>query len=274
MVVPLTPFGYACRGCAMQGRTILSEYRDGVRLLTMNRPERRNAFNDEQYDDFREALQDIWADDAVKACIITGSAGAFSAGQDLGEMQEPPSYDDGLPHGFRPFVDRLSTFDKPLLAAVNGVGVGIGLTMLLHCDIVYLAESARLRAPFVSLGLVPEAGSSLLLQTIVGPQVAAELLYTNAWIDSGRAVDLGLAAAAFPDDELLDRTMEKASEIARQPLVALRQTKRLLLDVRSDALAAARRREEPAMALVAGAPANVEAVRAFREKRPPDFTGL
>jgi len=179
-----------------------------------------------------------------------------------------------LPHGFRPFVDRLSTFDKPLLAAVNGVGVGIGLTMLLHCDIVYMAESARLRAPFVSLGLVPEAGSSLLLQTIVGPQAAAELLYTSAWIDSHCAVEMGLAAAAFPDDQLLDRAMDKASEIARQPLMALRQTKQLLLDVRSDALAAARRREEPAMALLGGGPANIEAIRAFREKRPPDFTGL
>lgn len=258
----------------MQRRTVLSEHRDGVRLLTMNRPDRRNAFNDGQYDDLRHALEDAWADDSVKACIITGGPGAFSAGQDLGEMQAPPSYYDGLPHGFGPFVDRLSTFDKPLLAAVNGVGVGIGLTMLLHCDIVYLAESARLRAPFVSLGLVPEAGSSLLLQTIVGPQVAAELLYTNAWIDSGRAVALGLAADAFPDDELLDRTMDKASEIAGQPLLALRRTKQLLLDIRSEALTAARRREESAMALLGGAPANVEAIRAFREKRPPDFAGL
>lgn len=258
----------------MNRETVFTEHRDGVALLTLNRPSKRNAFNDQQYDDLRDALADAQADDTIKVTIITGAPGAFSAGQDLSEMGTTQAYDDGKPHGFGPFVDQLSTFHLPLLAAVNGVGVGIGLTMLLHCDIVYMAQSARLRAPFVSLGLVPEAGSSFLLQAIVGPQVTAELLYTSAWIDAERAVALGLAAAAFPDDELLDRTLEQASEIARQPLSALRRTKQVLLDVRAEALVAARRREEPAMALSVGSPANVEAIRAFHEKRSPDFTGL
>jgi enoyl-CoA hydratase/carnithine racemase len=258
----------------MNRETVLFERREGVAVLTLNRPDRRNAFNDRQYDDLAGALAEARADDAIKAAVITGSAGAFSAGQDLGEMGAPPSHGDGRPHGFAPFVDELSTFDLPLLAAVNGVGVGIGLTMLLHCDLVYMAHSARLRAPFVSLGLVPEAGSSLLLQAVAGPQPAAELLYTAAWIDAERAVALGLAAAAFPDDELLDRTLELASEIAAQPRAALRSTKQLLLDVRAEALAAARQREIPAMAQLIGSPANREAVRAFREKRAPDFTGL
>ena len=258
----------------MNRETVLSEYRSGVALLTLNRPEKRNAFNDQQYDDLRDALADAEADDTIKAAVITGAPGAFSGGQDLGEMATARSHDDEEPHGFGPFIDRLSTFQKPLLAAVNGVGVGIGLTMLLHCDIVYMAQSARIRAPFVSLGLVPEAGSSFLLQAIVGPQVAAELLYTNAWIDAERAVDQGLAADAFDDDELLDRTLDKASEIAQQPLAALRQTKQLLLDARSEALTGARRRENPAMALLGGSAANVEAIRAFREKRPADFSGL
>ena len=258
----------------MDRETVLFERRDGVALLTLNRPEKRNAFNDRQYDDLADALAEARADEAIKTAVITGAAGAFSAGQDLGEMSDPQQHDDGKAHGFLPFIDQLSRFDLPLLAAVNGVGVGIGLTMLLHCDLVYMAQSARLRAPFVSLGLVPEAGSSLLLQAIVGPQPAAELLYTTAWIDAERAVALGLAAAAFPDDELLQRTMERASEIAAQPRAALRGTKQLLLDVRAEALAAARQRENPAMAQLIGAPANVEAIRAFREKRPPDFTGL
>ncbi|HEY5640914.1 MAG TPA: enoyl-CoA hydratase-related protein [Dehalococcoidia bacterium] len=258
----------------MNRETVLFERRDGVALLTMNRPEKRNAFNDRQYDDLRDALSEARSDEAIKVAVITGAAGAFSAGQDLGEMSAPPEHDDGRPHGFGPFVDQLSAFDLPLLAAVNGVGVGIGLTMLLHCDLVYMSQSARLRAPFVSLGLVPEAGSSFLLQEIVGPQPAAELLYTTAWIDAERAVALGLAAAAFPDDELLERTIERAAEIAAQPRAALRSTKQLLLDVRADALTAARRREEPAMARRIGSPANIEAIRAFREKRAPDFGGL
>ncbi len=258
----------------MNRETVLSEHRDGVALLTLNRPGKRNAFNDQQYDDLRDALTDAQADGTVKVTVITGAPGAFSAGQDLAEMAAAPVHQDGVPHGFGPFLDRLSTFDKPLLAAVNGVGVGIGLTMLLHCDIVYMAESARLRAPFVSLGLVPEAGSSFLLQAIVGPQVAARLLYTSAWIDAELAVALGLAAAKFPDAELMERTLQEAGEIAQQPASALRRTKQLLLAVRADVLAAARRREESAMALSGGSPANVEAIRAFREKRPPNFTGL
>ncbi len=258
----------------MNRETVLSEHRDGIALLSLNRPNKRNAFSDQQYDDLRDALADAQADDTIKVTVITGAPGAFSAGQDLAEMGAARAYEDGRRHGFGPFLDRLSTFDKPLLAAVNGVGVGIGLTMLLHCDIVYMAESARLRAPFVSLGLVPEAGSSFLLQAIVGPQIAAQLLYTNTWIDAERAVALGLAAAKFPDSELLERTLEQAAEIARQPSKSLRRTKQLLLDVRAEMLATARRREESAMALSGGSPANVEAIRAFREKRSPDFTGL
>jgi len=258
----------------MNRETVLAEHRDGVALITMNRPSKRNAFNDQQYDDLRDALEDALADDAVKCAVVTGAPGAFSGGQDLGEMTDRRVYDDGQPHGFAPFIDCLGTFDKPLIAAVNGVGVGIGLTMLLHCDIVYVARSARLRAPFVSLGLVPEAASSYLLQAIVGPQVAAGLLYTNAWIDANRAVELKLAAAAFDDADLLAGAMRIATEIAEQPLAALRRTKQLLLAVRADAVAAARRREDAGMAVLIGAPANVEAILAFREKRAPDFRGM
>jgi len=129
----------------MNRETVLAEYRGGVALVTMNRPSKRNAFNDQQYDDLRDALVDARDDDAIKAVVLTGAPGAFSGGQDLSEMADRRTYDDGRPHGFAPFIDCLSAFAKPLIAAVNGVGVGIGLTMLLHCDIVYIARSARLR---------------------------------------------------------------------------------------------------------------------------------
>jgi len=258
----------------MNRETVLAEHRGGVALITMNRPEKRNAFSDQQYDDLRAALTDARNDDAIKAAVLTGAPGAFSGGQDLGEMATVRAYSDGQRHGFAPFIDCLSAFDKPLIAAVNGVGVGIGLTMLLHCDMVYIARSARLRAPFVSLGLVPEAASSYLLQAIVGPQLAAELLYTNAWIGADRAVELKLAAAVYADGALLAGAMGKASEIAQQPLASLRRTKQTLLAVREDAVATARRREDAAMAASLGGPANVEAIRAFREKRAPDFSGM
>ncbi|RMF25280.1 MAG: enoyl-CoA hydratase [Deltaproteobacteria bacterium] len=239
----------------------------------MNRPERRNAFNDRQYDDLRDALADAQENEEVCAVVITGAGGAFTGGQDLSEMRVVDPDGDN-PHGFIPFIDRLAAFDKPLIAAVNGVAVGIGVTMLLHCDIVYVAETARLRAPFVSLGIVPEAGSSLLLPLILGPQRAAEILYTSEWLDAERAVELGLAAASFPDEELLGRALAKAHEIAEQPLAALRATKRLLLAARADALAAARRREDEVMLTRIGSPENLEAIAAFREKRKPDFRRL
>jgi enoyl-CoA hydratase/carnithine racemase len=243
----------------MKRETLIEELRDAVAVITLNRPERRNAFNNRLYDDTRAALAEARDDDRVHAVLITGAAGAFSAGQDIGEM--------GSGHAFAPFVDELSSFDKPLLAAVNGVAVGIGLTMLLHCDVVYVGESARLRAPFVSLGLVPEAGSSLLLPLVVGPQRAAEVLFTNEWINASRAVEIGLAARALPDFELLPAALAKAAEIAAQPLAALRHTKQLLLACRADALHVARARENQAMAARMGSPENVAAIRAFRERR-------
>jgi len=253
----------------MQRETILETTTGAVTVLTMNRPTRRNAFNSQQYCELRDALGDALADDRVRAVVITGSPGAFSAGQDMSEMIPTGNSGDG--HGFATFMDRLCSFDKPLLAAVNGVGVGLGLTMCLHCDIVYIADSARLRCPFVSLGVVPEAGSSLLLPLVAGYQRAAEVLLTAEWIDAERAVALGIAARRLPDAELLPATLAKAAEIARHPLGALRHTKRLLLATRADALRDARAREDAAFAERIGSPENLEAVRAFLEKRAPDF---
>lgn len=245
----------------MTRTTILEELQDGVLLLTLNRPARRNAFNDQQYDELRGALADAQDDDRIRVAVITGAAGAFSAGQDISEM--------GQGRGFTPFVDQLARFDKPLLAAVNGVAVGIGITMLPYCDIVYVAEGARLRAPFVALGLVPEAGSTLLLPQIIGPQRAAEVFFSTEWIDARQAVALGLAAHCTAAEDLLPSTLAKARVIAAQPLAALRQTKQLLLAARADALRAARAREDTVQLSRLGSPENLAAIRAFQEKRGP-----
>jgi enoyl-CoA hydratase/carnithine racemase len=243
----------------MSRATVLEENRDAVLLLTLNRPARRNAFNDQQYDDVRSALAAAQEDDGVHVVVITGAGGAFSAGQDIDEM--------GSGRGFTPFIDQLCVFDKPLIAAVSGVAVGIGLTLLPHCDIVYVGESARLRAPFTALGLVCEAGSSLLLPMAIGSQRAAELLFTAQWIDAEQAVDLGLAARMFPDQELLPAALETAQVIAAQPLAAVQQTKRLLLATRMQALQAARAREDTVQARRIGSPENLAAIRAFQTKR-------
>ncbi len=253
--------------------TLLEERSQGVLTITLNRPRQRNAFNLQMWDDTRDALRDAQDDDAVRAVIVTGSEGAFSGGQDLGELASPPA-GVGPEHGFPSFIDRLCRFDKPLLAAVNGVGVGIGLTFLLHCDVVYIAEGARLRAPFVPLGVVPEAASSFLLPYVLGWQRAAELLYTAEWIDAPRAVELGLASRLCRPEELLPAIRSRATTIAAQPLGSLRHTKRLLLATRADAVRAALEREHRTFALRVGSPENAEAIRAFFEKRTPDFSGV
>ena len=245
-----------------------------VRLLTLNRPEALNAFNDDLYDAVTAALTDAAHDSDVAVVVITGAGRAFSAGQDLGEMAQPPSHDDGGEHGFGPFIAAAESFPKPLIAAVNGIGIGIGLTLLPHCDLVLISEDARLRAPFASLGVTAEAGSSVLLPMNVGWQATAHLLYTASWLDAARCVDIGLAWKSCPPGQLLDQALAVASEIAAMPIPSLVETKKLLLAGRLDAVRAARGRENAAFARLLGAPANREAIAAFREKRKADFTRL
>jgi len=245
----------------------------GVLLLTLNRPRRKNAFDDPQWDGLAAALREAREDPAVAVVVVTGAGGDFSAGQDLsafGMPAEPRA--DGHPNGYASCMDALAAFDKPLLAAARGVGVGIGATLLFHCDVVHVGESVRLRLPFVALGLVPEAGSSYLLPRAIGSQRAAELFFTAEWIDARRVVETGIAARAFPDAELLDATLAKAREMARWPVSALQATKRTLLAARGDAVARALAEEDAGMKRMAGSPENREALAAFVEKREPDFS--
>lgn len=245
-----------------------------VRLLTLDRPKALNAFNDDLYDAVREALADASASPEVAVVVITGEGRAFSAGQDLGELEHPRRHEDGARHGFPPFIEALEAFPKPLVAAVNGIGVGIGLTLLPHCDLVLIADGAKLRAPFVSLGVTAEAGSTYLLPTTIGWQETAHLLYTAAWIDAKQAVELGIAWRSFPRERLLEEAMQVADEIAAMPIASLIATKKLLLDARLGSVRAAREREIVVFNRLAGGPANQEAIAAFREKRKPDFSRL
>lgn len=257
----------------MKRETIALEVGDRVAILTLNRPNQRNAFNNQMYDELSAAMRELQEDDSVHVVVLTGAPGAFSSGQDLGEMGSAPT--STVPGGgFPGFMDRVCTFDKPLLAAVNGVGVGIGLTLLLHCDIVYMSEEARLRAPFVQLGVVPEAASSFLLSALVGHPRAAEIFFTAEWISADRALELGIASRVCEPEELLPAIRGRAAEIAAMPLGALRYTRRLLLAARDDQVRAARAREDETFAHRIGSPENLEAIRAFFEKRYPDFANI
>jgi enoyl-CoA hydratase/carnithine racemase len=240
---------------------------DGVRTLVFDRPEARNAFDSHQYRLLTGALDRAAQDDRVKVVILTGEGEAFTAGQDLAEMALPAAGASGGEHPFGACLDRVISFDKPLLAAVNGVGVGLGLTLLLHCDVVYIAKGARLRVPFVSLGVVPEAASSYLLPLRVGHQAAAEILFTADWVSSERAVEIGLAARELPREQLLPEMHALAARIAQHPIGSLRHTKRLVRACDVDAIRAARAREDDAFRERIGSPENLEAIRSFFAKR-------
>ena len=253
---------------------VLIEDKNRVRLLTLNRPEAMNAFNDEMYDATSVALHEAAMDPELAVVVITGQGKAFSAGQDLAEMGEPPVHDDGLRHGFQPFIEVVEAFPKLLIAAVNGLGIGIGLTLLPHCDFVLMADDARLKAPFVDLGVTTEAGSSFLLPAMIGWAATAHILYTAPWIDAEYAVQVGLAWRAVPPDELMAETIYLAEYIAQKPIPSLVATKQVLLAGRLDATRHARERENEAFGRLVGAPANREAIAAFKEKRPANFTDL
>jgi enoyl-CoA hydratase/carnithine racemase len=238
---------------------------EAVRLLILERPEARNAFDRTLYAAATDALQAAGADPAVHVVVVTGTGSAFSAGQDLKEMAALVAGEGGtdVAGGFRGFMDALTTFEKPLLAAVNGVGVGLGFTMLAHCDLVLVSEDARLRVPFAELGVPAEAASSYLFPLRMGWQRAAEVLLTGRWVDAAEAVECGMALRAVPAEDLMPQSMALARSIAVAPNDAVRAIKRLMLATTAPDVAAAREREDEAFASLLGSAANSAALGQF-----------
>ena len=223
----------------------------GVRVLTLDRPEKLNAMTSALYRACAENLAEAAANDEVGAVVLTGNGRGFCAGNDLGELMGAATGDAGADQGasFAAFMDAISTFPKPLLAAVNGVGVGIGMTLLPYCDVALIAESARLRGPFVPLGVAPEAGSSATFAALMGSQRAARILLSGAWVTAPEAVAVGLALEVVPDAEVVARTVAIAREmVTAGPLGSLVATKQLIVDARRDLVAGARTREDAAFA--------------------------
>ncbi len=222
----------------------------GVRLIAFDRPEVRNAFDAAMYEAVTEALAGALEDEALRAVVLTGKGRAFSSGQDLREMATLAAGGGGpdAGSGFQDLLDTVISFDKPLLAAVHGVGVGLGLTLLAHVDLVLVEEGTRLRAPFAELGVPPEAASSLLLPERMGWQRAAAALLASEWIDADEAVESGLALRVCAHGTVLARTMEIASRIASFAPHATREIKRLMMAARRPDIVAAREREESAFA--------------------------
>lgn len=237
---------------ATGNEALLESTSDGVRLLTLNRPEQRNAFTIELYRLLTTALRAAQGDPSIGAVVLTGSGTAFCAGTDLGELaqiaagQIPVGAGDGFPG----LLDALMEIDVPLVAAVNGAGVGLGFTILSFCDLVFMADTARLRAPFVDMGVPPEAASSYLLPARMGWQRAARSLLTGRWLPADEAVAAGIATELCPADDVVVRAMMAAKELAATAPGAARTIKGLMQAAQRDAVAAARKREDAAFVAV------------------------
>lgn len=240
-----------------------------VRTITLNRPEAMNAFNGNQFDELTEALLAAGSDSGVRVVIITGSGRAFSTGLDLsevGEDLEPPK------HGVPGLFSTLTDFPKPLLLAINGFGVGFGATMIGLADIAFMAESARLRCPFTSLGVVGEAASTYLFPLAMGRQAANWMLYSSEWFDAQTCKDHGLVLDVFPDEKLMDEVMMRAQTMAANSPVALMRSKELSMAPIREHIRAAMEAEYAVFDELHGGPENMEAINAFLEKRAPDFS--
>lgn len=247
--------------------TVLQQLDAGVLELILNRPEKKNAFSNEQWAALAAALDAARENPAVACVLLRGAGGNFSSGVDLSAFSAGAGADNPFLETQRAVFD----FDKPLVAAAQGVAVGGGATLLLHCDLIYVAPSLRLRFPFVSLALVPEFGSSYLLSASIGARRAAELMYTARWLSAQDALDYGIATAIVDDDEIVAQARDRALEIARWPVRALQETKSCLKAPQREALLAAAERERAGMMRLAGSAENIEAIRAIVERREADF---
>ncbi len=240
-----------------------------VRTLTLNRPDVLNAFNEALYQATAEALT-LAADDAgVAVVLLTGAGRAFSAGNDLNEMQaritDPQLAGQGS--HFTTMIDALSRFPKPLICAVNGVGVGIGATILGYADLVFMSSTARLKCPFTSLGVAPEAASSYLLPQLMGRQNAAWLLMSSEWVTADEALRMGLVWKVCEPSELVVDARRHAEILASRPVSSLVAVKQTIVEPTRPEIAAATARENAHFAELMGGQANAAALADFTARR-------
>jgi enoyl-CoA hydratase/carnithine racemase len=242
----------------------------GVRTVTFNRPGKKNALTQEMYAGLVEEMMAVAEDPKVRVLVFTGAGDVFTSGNDVGDFLRGSEIEGKVP-AFQ-FIQGLPRFPKPLLAAVNGLAIGIGTTMLLHCDMVLASPEAVFSVPFARLGLCPEAGSSLLLPRLAGMQRASELLMLGEPFDVHLAKELGLVNEIVPADELSTRVAERAAAIAELPPAAVRATKALIRGSVSAGLAETMHREGEVFHELLASPEAAEAASAFLEKRAPDFS--
>ena len=242
---------------------------NGVATIEIARPEKKNAITQAMYRQMAEALDAAVADNAVRAVMLTGQPGIFTSGNDIEDFVQRPG--DEAPPSIA-FMKALISCDKPVIAAVTGAAIGIGTTMLLHCDFVYVSDEARLAMPFVSLGLVPEFGSSLIVPQLMGNARAAEKLLLGDPFTGADAVEVGIANAVLPAAEVAPHARRVAERFNGLPPGAVRETKRLMRRARTSAVLETIGVEGGAFAARLQSPEAKEAFSAFFQKRKPDFS--
>lgn len=248
--------------------------RDGaVMQIAINRPEKKNALTADMYDALSEAIEQGEADPDVRVLLLHGKGDAFTAGNDLQDFLQKPWKSQAKPPAVR-FIHAVAHAKKPIVAAVHGLVVGVGTTILLHCDLVYAAEDARFMMPFVNLGIVPEAASTVLLPLLIGRQRAAELFLLAAPVTAQRAYDIGMVNAVLAADTLLPTAAKIAHTLAEKPAAALRATKDLMKRPCQAEVERALREEVEVISERLESPETREALSAFLEKRKPDFSKL
>jgi enoyl-CoA hydratase/carnithine racemase len=240
-----------------------------VRTLTLDRPEVLNAFDEALYEATAGALRAAADDPEVAVVLLTGNGRAFSAGNDLNKMQTRitnPDFNNKGSH-FTTMIDALTEFPKPLICAVNGLGVGIGTTILGYADLVFMSSTARLNCPFTSLGVAPEAASSYLLPQLIGRQNAAWLLLSSEWVSAEEALRMGLVWRVCEPDDLMPEARRHAEILAARPIPSLMAVKRTIAEPARPGIEAATQRENAYFAELMGAAANADALAAFADKR-------
>lgn len=244
---------------------------DRIATLRIDRPDKKNALTLEMYAALRDALAAAGADPQVRAAVIAGSRECFSSGNDIGDfVRVGQGAGGGDLTATLGFLRALATFEKPLIAAVSGLAIGVGTTLLLHCDFVHATPSARFKTPFVELALVPEAASSVLLPALVGARRAAQLLLLGETIDAATALAWGLVTTVTDDAELA--ALDTAKRLAARPPAALRATKALTRRANRELVLETMQIEGEAFLERLRSPEAIEAFQAFMTRRPPDFS--
>ncbi len=250
---------------------------NGVATIEIARPEKKNALTIDMYQAMAEALRAAASDKAVRAVLISGQPGIFTSGNDIEDfMARPPGQggSDALDSPVFQFMRALLDCDKPVVVAVTGAAIGIGTTMLMHCDLVYMSDEARLSMPFVALGLVPEFASSLLLPQLLGNARAAEKLLLGDPFSPEQAMEAGLVNAVLPANEVLNHTRRVAERFNQLPPGAVQGAKRLLRGPQREQVLATIRREGELFAQRLSSPEAKEAFQAFFQKRKPDYSAF